>query len=85
MEALATVEATLQAARPELKERLGGAAASLLEHHQLDAFYQTVTAAGAQQCRLRKAALRSSDLSAAGCLYHSPRRDSSMAKVCKPL
>ena len=46
-EALAAVEAALHAARPELKARLAGAAAALSEHHQLDAFYQTVTAAGA--------------------------------------
>ena len=50
-EALAAVEAALHAARPELKARLAGAAAALPEHHQLDAFYQTVTAAGA--CRQR--------------------------------
>ena len=50
-EALAAVEAALHAARPELKARLaGGPAAALPEHHQLDAFYQTVTAAGAQHC-----------------------------------
>ncbi len=46
-EALAAVEAALHAARPELKARLAGAVAALPEHHQLDAFYQTVTAAGA--------------------------------------
>ena len=48
-EALASVEAALQAARPGLKERLGSVAAALPEHHQLDAFYQTVSAAGTQQ------------------------------------
>ena len=47
-EALAAVEAALHAARPELKARLVGAAGRLPEHHQLDAFYQTVTAAGAR-------------------------------------
>ncbi len=48
------MEAALQAARPELKGRLGSAGASLPDHHQLDAFYQTVTAAGTQQCGVPK-------------------------------
>lgn len=44
-EVLSTVEGVLQAARPGLKERLAGQP-DVPEYHQLDAFFQTVTAAG---------------------------------------
>lgn len=45
-EALWTVEAALTAARPQLKERLAGLTAQLPDYHQLEPFFQTVTAAG---------------------------------------
>ena len=50
-EVLSTVEGVLQAARPGLKERLAGQQ-DVPEYHQLDAFFQTVTAAGEPLCAL---------------------------------